>query len=518
MELPAALRLRAALPGAPSLLRNTAFNAGASFVSLGVGLVLSPVLLAALGLERFGLWSLLWAITGSLGLVDLRLAYAVTPLMAAAWARDERSRAAGLVNTGLAFYAGLGLVEVGAAIVWIRVPALVAWIPEPLRAEGRFALVAAVAVFALGSVTSVFAGVLQGLQRFDLASQIVMAVTGARGVSLVAVAVAGGGLRGLLLVEGVLAVGQCVVTARAVRQLLPDLPLLRAPDSRTLREMVAFGGKLQVAHAAHLVSLHADKLLLSAFLGLSAVAYYELGQKIAYVMRGLPLLLISAALPVVSTLEATGDRERLWEFYRTGMRAVIFAATPLLVFTLTGAGHILMAWAGVGALEARQAVWLLALGYYCYLVSVTASVTSVGMNRPELEMRRSLLAGTLNLVASAALIPLLGFPGAPLGTALSLAVGAWYLTRGLSAEFGRPASTLLRVLGRPAVVGLPAAAGALLVLSLANGGRGIAVATLAGSALLIGGAFLSLGIHDGLVSREWLGSLPGRLRRPAAPP
>ena len=117
-------------------------------------------------------------------------------------------------------------------------------------------------------------------------------------------------------------------------------------------------------------------------------------------------------------------------------------------------------------------------------------------------------------MGSAVLIPIVGFPGAPLGTALSLAVGAWYLTRELGAEFGRPSWSVLEVVRRPAVVALPAAGG-LLVLSIAEGGRGIATVALAGSALLVGAAFLWLGVRDGILTREWLGALPVRLRPPA---
>lgn len=497
---------------APSFVRNTAFNIGASILSLTVGLVLAPVLLAALGLERFGLWSLLWAITGSLGLLDLRLAAATTPLAATAWARQERGRVRCLVSTGLAFYAALGLLEIGAALIWTRLPGLMDWIPAPLKDEGCFALVAAVGVFALSSVTSVFTGLLHGLNRFDLAARITMAVTIIRGAVLVAVAWGGGGLRALLLAEGVVACAQCAVTVQVARRVVPDLRFLHAPDAGILRELVAFGGKLQIAHAAHLVSLHADKLLLSAFLGLSAVAYYELGQKIVYSMRGLPLLLISATMPVVSTMEARGERERLWRLYVACTRAVVFVGTPLLVFTVSGAEAILLAWAGVSALEARQAVWLLSLGYYAYLVSVMAGVTSVGMGKPELEMRRCLLAGALNLALSASLIPLMGLAGAPLGTALSLAAGAWYLTRRLSAEFGYPASSIIGILRWPAVVALPAAGGAMLILSVANGGRGMATVGLAASALLIGAVFFWLGIRDGLLNGNWLRAVPVRLK------
>jgi O-antigen/teichoic acid export membrane protein len=485
---------------APSLLRNTAFNAAAAGLSLAVSLVLSPVLLAALGLERFGLWSLLWAITGSLGLIDLRLVAAVAPLAAAAWTRHEQDRLARLASTGVVFYAALGAVELLGAAAWVRTPALVAWIPAAFRGEGRVALELAVGVFALGSVTSVFTSLLYSVQRFDLAACITMATTALRGTALVVVARRGGGLEPLLLVEGAVAGAQCAASAWAVKRLLPGVDLMRRPDPGAARELIGFGGKLQVAHAAHLIGLHGDKLLLSGFLGLSAVAYYDLGSKVAYLMRGLPLLLISATMPAASALEAAGDRPRLWRFYLTGTRMLVFAATPLLVFAGTG----------VDAPEARVAVWVLALGYYLNLVSGMANSVAVGIGKPELEMRRSLLAGSANLALSAALIPLMGFAGAPLGTALALGGGSFYLIRAFNAEFGRPFATILDLFRVPLLTAIPTAAVAAVLLRVTAGGRRGAVLGLAVSAVLIGTVYLWLGIRDGVSSelfrdrRAWI--------------
>jgi O-antigen/teichoic acid export membrane protein len=223
-------------------------------------------------------------------------------------------------------------------------------------------------------------------------------------------------------------------------------------------------------------------------------------------------------MPVVSAMDARGDRERLWEFYLKCMRMVVFVATPLLIFTLTGAREILIAWVGVTALEARQAVWLLGFGYYLYLVSVMANYVSVGMRKPELEMRRSMLSGVLNLGLSATLIPLVGFAGAPLGTALALAAGSFYLIRALNVDFGQPSSAVWGMFRRPALVGLPAAGGALLIFSIAGGSGSSAVVGLVGSALLIGVVFLWLAIRDEIVTREWLKSVPARLRAPATKP
>jgi O-antigen/teichoic acid export membrane protein len=497
---------------APGLVRNTVFNGVASLVGLGVGLVLSPVLLATLGVERFGLWSLLWAVTGSLGLVDLRLAAAVTPLAAAAWARGERDRVTRIASTSVVFYGVLGAVEVGAAVLVARFPALVLWLPESLQGEARFAVVAAVAVFALNSVTSVFTSLLQGAQRFDAAARITVTVTVVRGVALAGIALVGGGIAELLLGEAVLAVLQLVMTTAAVGRLFPGLRLARRPDRGVLRELLGFGGKLQIAHLAHLIGLHGDKILLSAFLGLSAVAYYDLGSKIAYVMRGLPLLLISAALPAATALDVAGDRQRLWQFYLSGTRLLVFAATPLFVFTAAGAAPILLVWAGVDAPEARMAVWLLAAGYYLNLLSGMAHTVALGIGRPELELRRSILAAALNIGLSAGLIPVMGFAGAPLGTALAFAVGAVYLVAAFTAEVGGSVVAVARLLYRPVLLAVPAAAGAIFIAHISDPTRAGAALGLVASAALVGALFLWLAVRDGVVSRQWLRTLPALLR------
>jgi len=494
------------------LLRNTAFNIRASGVNLVVGVVLSPVLLAALGLERFGLWSLIWAITGSLGLLDGRVGAAVTPLAAMAWARGERTRLGRLMGTGLAFYLVLGLAEVGGALLWARTPLLMAWIPEPLREEGRVALVAAVGVFALNSVTSVYTGLLQGLQRFDLAARVVVVMTPVRAAILIAVAWAGGRLPALFFAEASIACVQCVVSVWVVHRQLPELRFPGRPDAHAMTELLGFGGKLLIAYLGHLVTFNADKMLLSLFLDLAAVAYYELGSKICYVVRGLPLLLISATMPVASAMEAAGNRDRLWKFFVTGTRTLVFVATPLFLFTATGASKILLAWVGVNPLEACETIWVLSLGYFLNVVTMMAAVVAVGMGRPEIEMRRSLLAAILNLGLSAGLIRLIGFAGAPLGTTLALSISSWYLMRTFSAQFGRSLAPSFQVFWRLTPAALPAAAGALLLVATADAGRVRTLLELAGAGLFIGTVYTWLGVREEIIRWEWIRSITARVR------
>ena len=494
-------------PPSPSLRRNTTYNAMSSLVALVVGFFLAPIMLRHLGVDRFGFWSLIWAIAGSLALVDLRISAAVTRFAAAAWARGEVPRLSRLASAGLAFYAVLGLLEVmGAAVLLLAPVRLPIEFPAAVAREGSLTLAAAVAVFAINSAGSVFVGLLQGLQRFDLTALIATASTCLRAVGVVVVLGMGGGLPELVLVEGAIALIQGLVSYHQTRRLLPGLRLLPSWAAvSALKELGAFGLKLQVAHLAHLVSFHGDKLLLSYFLGLPAVAFYELGSRIAYLMRGLPLLLVSAAGPTASTLEAGGDHARLWHLYLKGTAYLIVTGTPLLVFTAVGAGPILKVWLGADLPEARLAAQVLAVGYYANLLSGMAYTVAVGIGRPELEMRRSLFVAVLNLALSASLIPLLGFAGAPLGTTLALIVGSLYLMGRFHAVFGQPLSALALRLRGPVLLALPIAGAGWLVLQAGGrlgGGSWVTALTLLVHGTLVAAAYATLAVRQGIVAGE----------------
>jgi len=53
-----------------SLVGNTLWNLAGTLLPLLVGLVAVPLLLRSLGIERFGMLSLIWMLTGYFGLLD----------------------------------------------------------------------------------------------------------------------------------------------------------------------------------------------------------------------------------------------------------------------------------------------------------------------------------------------------------------------------------------------------------------------------------------------------------------
>jgi hypothetical protein len=87
-----------------------------------------------------------------------------------------------------------------------------------------------------------------------------------------------------------------------------------------------------------------------------------------------------------------------------------------------------------------------------------------------------------------------------------------YLVAAFAAEVGGSVLAVATLLRRPLLLAVPAAAGAIVIAHVSDPTRAGAALGLVASAALVGALFLGLAVRDGIVSRQWLRTLPALLR------
>src|SRR6267143_739123 len=96
-------------------------NVGASWLSLGVnilvGIFLSPFILHHLGDTAFGIWVLIFSVTGYYGLFDLGIRSSVIRYVSTYTATNDTQGLAKLINTSLATYTAIGAVAMTLTLV-----------------------------------------------------------------------------------------------------------------------------------------------------------------------------------------------------------------------------------------------------------------------------------------------------------------------------------------------------------------------------------------------------------------
>src|ERR1700737_159025 len=88
-------------------------NVGSSWFALGVdvvvGVLLSPFILHRLGDTAFGVWVLIFSITGYYGLFDLGIRSSIVRYVSKFSATKSTDEIAKLINTSLFSYTGIGI-------------------------------------------------------------------------------------------------------------------------------------------------------------------------------------------------------------------------------------------------------------------------------------------------------------------------------------------------------------------------------------------------------------------------
>ncbi|HAL61301.1 MAG TPA: hypothetical protein DCP08_02715 [Chloroflexi bacterium] len=426
------------------VIRNTIFNSIGRFWSLLVTLLLTPYVVSKLGVERFGVWSLILVIVSYFGLLDLGTGAAFVKYISEHKTKGEEKAINEVVTTGFVFFTFLAIMVLVPFWLWGGSLLNLLRIPSALLEEARFVLGVAFITLCLSNTFSVFQALILGLQRMEATNAIVIITSLPRIGGTFLVLQLGYGLKGLILNEAAVSLLAALLLLIVSFRLLPTLQLRPAFFKvRSLRQLLSYGSKVQVSRLAELASSQADKLLLGYFLGVRPVAFYELGYKIVYTGKVLPRILTSAIMPAASQLATQEDIEALRELYYRASKYLALASAPITAFLISSAPLVMSTWMGPGYQISALVIQSLALGHLVHLLTGVGTMIARGIGKPEVETRYTLLLLVMNTVLSVGLIAKIGFLGALVATPLSLIVSSSYFIASFHRLLSIPLSRFL---------------------------------------------------------------------------
>jgi len=437
---------------AHKVIRNTILNFAGRVWVLLINLLLVPYIVSHLGVERFGIWTLIMVLIGYATALDLGAGAAFVKHIAEYDSRGEVPVINEIVTTGFIFYLVLATIITGA--VFILGDVFLDWfhIPPTLREEARFLLLLGAAIFTFSNVFSTFQAVVMGLQRMDVKNVIVILVSVPEVVGTVVVLELGYGLRGLMINEAIIAILTAGAFTLAAFRVFPNLRLVPHLCRLTrLRQLLRFGVNVQISQLAELASSQADKLLLGLFLGASMVTYYELGTRVVLTAKRLSWVWISAVMPAASEIDARQDHHLLNLLYFRGSKYLSLATIPMFLFLIISAQWILQVWLGPGYELSAMVMQALAGAHCIHLLTGIGTMIVKGIGRPEYETRYTLLLVALQTVLGVLLVRTLGFMGVLIGTPLALILSSAYFFVVLHRLLGIPLTLFIRRVHLPTV-------------------------------------------------------------------
>jgi len=299
-------------------------NVGSSWFSLGVdiatGIFLSPFILHRLGDTAFGIWVLIFSVTGYYGIFDLGIRSSVVRYVSKFTAVDDVEDLAKLINTSLFTYTCIGafsLMVTGVLTIYVD---HIFKIPPDLHDTARWLLLMVGASVALGFPLGVFGGFLDGLQRFDINNWTGVAAALLR-VIFIVIALTHG--RGLLTVAAItVALPAMVAVCRGIMALrIRPVPFgLKYVDRSTFRLMANYSSVTLIIMIATQLKFKTDNIVIGSMLSAAAVTYFSIGSRIVNYSQQMVMALAQNFLPLASQSEATGNIDRLRKVFVAGNR------------------------------------------------------------------------------------------------------------------------------------------------------------------------------------------------------
>jgi|SRR5271165_1011573 len=425
-------------------------NVGSSWFSLGinvvVGIFLSPFIMHRLGDTAFGIWVLIFSITGYYGIFDLGIRSSIIRYVSKYTATNEIDQLARHVNTSLATYTGIGALSMLVTIVLSAYVDHFFKIPPEMRTQARWLLLMVGASVSLGFPLGVSGGILEGLQRYYLLNWTAIGMSLLRAGLIVFFLNRGYGLVTIAMITLALPVVVSVMRVIIVAHLLPLPYGLKYVDRESFRHMANFGGATMLVIVAARLRFQTDEMVIGSMLSAAAITYFSIAARIMDYAFQVVVTLAQVFVPMTSQSEAVGNLDRVRKIYIAGSRACALTTFPITAMVLILGKSVIEVWVGRKYVPLSYPVLvILAIPMTLLMMQAASSRILMGMGRHRKLATVALIEGIGNLILSIALVRPLGIVGDALGTAIPLTCTMLYFTpRHMRTQLGVPVRTFLR--------------------------------------------------------------------------
>jgi O-antigen/teichoic acid export membrane protein len=451
------------------------------FVTLAIGLVLTPFMLHQLGATDYALWVLVTSFVAYGTLLDLGVGAALTKYVAEFRARGESIEASRFIATGLRLYAGLGLLAFALSIPFALVLPGLFNIPSSRSDAARWLIVLAGAAVAVQLPATTTYSVLRGLQRFDLLNVTTTLGAIAMGAGTVVVLLLGGGVIGVAALTIPITLASQIPMLWMIRRVAPDVRVgWRGAERRLARTVASFSASIVLINGAEVLKKRTDALVIAAALPVARVAPYAVARRLSDLPEVVTYQFVRVLMPLASQLHGEQDTAGLRAIYIASMRITLAMFLPIGASLVVLAEPFLDAWVGARYASGAQIVLILTGASLVDMMLWPAASMLLGSNRHRTMAWISAASAVLNLALSIVLVRHMGVTGVALGTLIANVVEcAIMLPYGMRRHDVSMGVALRRVFAAPALALIPTVLVLFGLRELLDPGSLVAVAGIA---------------------------------------
>ena len=404
-----------------STLKNTAYSFFGYSLPVIYSIAITPVIIRGLGITDYGILVIINTINGFLGLVDLGIGLALIKYASeyrSTGEMEKLKKLVGSINFLFIIFGMLGILAY-ALISMFFLPAFHITAQQSSHIVPVFIFAGISFLFA--SLSIVPSSLLRAWQRYDLVVKISLLLVSALNLGYLAIVLLGFKLKVMLMFNLLVNLGIWLIYSYVTRSATGLRHWGIGWSWEEVKKSYRFGIGAFVTNISNNTLAQLDRLLIPAYLSPAQLSFYSLPGNVAEKINGVTGASTGVLFPVMSSLVATQDKDRIREVYRKVFRNVSVFVVGIVLTSSVLSGKILKYWVGEEFSE-RGAKILVILAITNGLLGLYSVLQNflLGLGKVRFLMKASLVMAAVNIAALLVLLPRMEILGAAWAYLLSV--------------------------------------------------------------------------------------------------
>ena len=407
--------------------KNTMFGVIANIAQVITRLVTVPMVISHLGLDGYGIWSIIMTAEAYMRFGAAGLKSAFQKYVAEAVGNGDFTRVNQLIATGSAAILGLSVMGLVPVFLFAEQLARIAGVPQQFVQSTAGALGLLAIIMIISNFAAAYEAILMGANRIDLVKKFTVVLSCLEAVAIVVFLHFGSGLLAMTAVMAAseLALAACcyLYSSRVLPQVRVNFRLI---SGSVVRELVRFAGSYQLLSVLEVIYVAVLPVTILKLFGAEASGLYALCTRLVIAAS---LFQESSMLPLLSggaMVYASGTGRQLQSLLAQAFKWSLVLTLPPLVFLCLFGNRIIHAWTGQTNSLFQPALWMLCSAALFRSLGRAAFVLYRASGGASMDVFRQLIA-LVTVVFIALIGHPLGYIGVLAGMAFAELIGMLFM-------------------------------------------------------------------------------------------
>tara|TARA_R110002167_G_scaffold365963_2_gene592235 strand:- start:546 stop:2087 length:1542 start_codon:yes stop_codon:yes gene_type:complete len=395
-------------------------NNAAVLIRVLVAFFLSPFLVHTLGDTKYGIWTIMAALSGYMCLLDLGIVSAITKYTSEHYQTNETKQLNIIVNTCLfIFLCVTTIVLVASPLIAQGVITFLDFNPEIQHTVYMLTIIISFDI-SLFVISGVFRGTFAGLLRHDILS--IIGIVSALYKALMFYLFLSNGYG--LITMGFIAVSSnllaitifYIILKRQFSFIKFDL---RTVSKSSINKVFAFSKYTFLSMLANQIIFYSDAFVIGYFLSAAAVTYYTIPWSLMEYVKSFCLAISGTYIAIFAEHNALQDKEKLYNAYVSASKLMLAFSNLMCIGMIVFGGAFISIWMGPKYGETGQPIIiifaLIQLAMSPQLISLSLLQ---GLSKHKIYSQLSFAVSVINLILSIWLVQEYGLIGVAVGAAI----------------------------------------------------------------------------------------------------